>query len=118
MLDHTHPPELAESIKSVPLDAPAGSTIIRVEPVIPAGNWDKGLMVDVVAVVNGRKETARLDMGYKTHPFASWAFPSLDGAKIEAEARPVGGKAEIGLRVTCGNAENMPAKLERPNKGK
>jgi hypothetical protein len=117
MLDTTTPAQLSDSIRSGKLDAPQGSNVLRVEPVC-----DEPIMIDVKAVVywpDGLIETgaARLDMGYKTSPFAQLAFSRpLDGAKVQCEATPIGGKAKVGVRMVCGERGKLPAVREKTTK--
>lgn len=116
MLDQTTLPALG-TVRTDKLDAPHGATVLRVEPVC-----DEPILIDVKAVVywpDGLIETgaARLDMAYKTNPFAQLAFSRpLDGAKVECEAMPVTGEAKIGVRLVCGERDKLPPVREKPTK--
>ena len=119
MLDLTTPAQLTDRAATTRVDAPVDAMVLRVEPVIPDEDWDKGLLVDVSATIerDGKPitEHARLDLSYRTHPSASWTFEKpFDGVKIEAEAIPVGAQQKLGVRLTAGTPDMMPIKRERP----
>lgn len=117
-LDITVPIDRDAGAKTAKADAPQGANVVRVEPVINDGDWDKGATAEIAIRVywpDGRIETcsATVDLGYRTHPAATFVVGApLDGAKIEAESRSKG----VGVRLCCADTQNLPAKRERPPK--
>jgi len=120
MLDHTTDPVTADSIRTEKLDAPAGATELRIEPVLTDADYLRDIDISCVVRVfwpNGKR--TRLPMcftaGGKSHPYSKRTFPQpLDGARIEVHLSSLDGPIELAARVTAGTAKTIPPRLDLP----
>lgn len=119
-LDHVTNPVLADSVRSEKLDAPAGANVLRVEPVIDPADFERHIWIVLAFVVYWPDSgewagSGMVRTGGKISPaYTAYAARSLEGAKVIARAYAIDGAIKLGVRMTCGTRDDMPAGLEVP----